>query len=108
MSMTAHLLFQQKTQLPSGNSRVHRMGGQWVDETTETPRIIDSKVSAAAIERVFVAVQAGMRTTNEIGDRMLMSVTVVQRALIALEDWPTGPRVRRIKAFPAHRFEVIE
>jgi hypothetical protein len=23
---------------------------------------------------------------------MLMSVTVVQRALIALEDWPTGPR----------------
>jgi hypothetical protein len=108
MSMTAHLLFQQKTQLPSGNSRVHRMGGKWVDETAKAPRMIDSKVSAAAIERVFVAVQAGMRTTNEIGDRMLMSVTVVQRALIALEDWPTGPRVRRIKAFPAHRFEVVE
>ena len=108
MSMTAHLLFQQKTQLPSGSSRVHRMGEKWVDETAKAPRMIDSKVSAAAIERVFVAVQAGMRTTNEIGDRMLMSVTVVQRALIALEDWPGGPRVRRIKSFPAHQFEVIE
>ena len=70
--------------------------------------MIDSKVSAAAIERVFVAVQAGMKTVNEIGDRMLMSVTVVQRALIALEDWPGGPRVKRIKASRAHRFEVVE
>jgi hypothetical protein len=107
-SFTAHILFNLPTVLPTGKERTHRMGGKWVDETAKAPRMIDSKVSAAAIERVFVAVQAGMRTTNEIGDRMLMSVTVVQRALIVLEDWPGGPRVRRIKSFPAHQFEVIE
>ncbi|MBK7424520.1 MAG: hypothetical protein IPJ48_16365 [Propionivibrio sp.] len=84
------------------------MGGKMGRRDGEGTQDDRLKVSAAAIERVFVAVQAGMRTTNEIGDRMLMSVTVVQRALIALEDWPTGPRVRRIKAFPAHRFEIIE
>ena len=53
MSMTAHLLFQQKTQLPSGNSRVHRMGGKWVDETAKAPRMIDSKVSAKTAIRLL-------------------------------------------------------
>lgn len=107
MSLTAHLLFSNPTTLPAGKARIHRMGGKWVDEV-EGFRVPDCKVSAPSVERVYIAVKSGLRTTNAIADGMLMSVTVVQRALIALEDWPSGPRVRRIKSFPAHQFEVVE
>ena len=83
------------------------MGGKWVDEV-DGPKALDSKVSSASVERVYDAVKAGLRTTNAIADKLIMSVTVVQRALITLEDWPSGPRVKRIRSFPAHQFEVAE
>jgi hypothetical protein len=107
-SFTAHLLFNRPTILPTGKERTHRMGGKWVDESSTTRSRLDCPVSASSVERVYIAVKSGLRTTNAIADGMLMSVTVVQRALIVLEDWPGGPRVRRIKSFPAHQFEVIE
>ena len=107
-SFTAHILFNRPTVLPTGKERTHRMGGKWADESSTTNSRLDCPVAAASVERVYIAVKSGLRTTNAIADGMLMSVTVVQRALIVLEDWPGGPRVRRIREFPAHRFEVIE
>ena len=107
-SFTAHILFNMPTVLPTGKERTHRMGGKWVDESSTTNSRLDSPVAASSVERVYIAVKSGLRTTNAIAGGMLMSVTVVQRALIVLEDWPGGPRVRRIKSFPAHQFEVIE
>lgn len=107
MSLTAHILFAAPTTLLQGQPRTHRMNGKWVDEIEGT-KAVDCKVSAAAVERVFNAVESGLRTTNEIGDKKLISVTVVKRALVALENWPGGPRIRRIKSFPAHRFEVVK
>ena len=108
MSLTAHLIFNKETIFPTGKERVHRMGGKWVDESSTTNSRLGCPVAASSVERVYIAVKSGLRTTNSIADGMLMSVTVVQRALIVLEDWPGGPRVRRIKSFPAHQFEVIE
>jgi hypothetical protein len=108
MSLTAHLIFNRATILPTGTERTHRMGGKWVDESSATNSRLDSPVAAPSVERVYIAVKSGLRTTNAIADGMLMSVTVVQRALIVLEDWPGGPRVRRIKSFPAHQFEVMQ
>ncbi len=113
MSFTAHILFNAPTILPIGKERTHRMGGKWVDESSTTRAKpsnsrLDCQVAASSVERVYIAVKSGMRTKNAIADGMMMSVTVVQRALIVLEDWPGGPRVRRIKSFPAHQFEVIE
>ena len=107
-SFTAHILFNLPTVLPTGKERTHRMGGKWVDESSTTSSRLDCPVAASSVERVYIAVKSGLRTTKAIADGMLMSVTVVQRALISLEDWPGGPRVRRIREFPAHRFEVIE
>ena len=113
MSLTAHLIFNKETIFPTGKERVHRMGGKWVDESSTTRAKpsnsrLDCPVAASSVERVYIAVKSGLRTTKAIADGMLMSVTVVQRALIVLEDWPGGPRVRRIKSFPAHQFEVIK
>ena len=107
-SFTAHILFNLPTVLPTGKERTHRMDGKLVDESSATNSRLDCPVSAANVERVYIAVKAGLRTKSAIADGMLMSVTVVQRALIVLEDWPGGPRVRRIKSFPAHQFEIIE
>ena len=105
---TAHILFNRPTVLPTGKERTHRMGGKWVDESPTTSSRLDCPVAASSVERVYIAVKSGLRTKSTIADGMLMSVTVVQRALIVLEDWPGGPRVRRIKSFPAHQFEIIE
>ena len=107
-SFTAYILFNLPTVLPTGKERTHRMGGKWVDESSTTNSRLDSPVAASSVERVYIAVKSGLRTTNAIADGMLMSVTVIQRALIVLEDWPGGPRVRRIKSFPAHQFEVVQ
>lgn len=105
---TAHILFNRPTVLPTGKERTHRMGGKCVDESSTTSSRLDCPVAASSVERVYIAVKSGLRTKSTIADGMLMSVTVVQRALIVLEDWPGGPRVRRIKSFPAHQFEVIK
>ena len=103
-SFTAHILFNLPTILPAGKERTHRMGGKWVDEVAAS----NPDERAAKVERVFQAVKSGARTVNAIADRVCISETVVKRSLSILEDWPEGPRVRRIREFPAHRFEVIE
>lgn len=104
MSLTAHLIFNKETILPTGKERVHRMGGKWVDEVAAS----SPDERAAKVERVFLAVNDGACRVNSIADRTCFSETVVKRSLSILEDWPEGPRVRRIREFPAHRFEVIE
>ena len=103
-SFTAHLLFNRPTILPIGKERTHRTGGKWVDEVAAS----SPDARAAKVERVFLAVKAGACTVTAIADRVCISETVVKRSLSILEDWPEGPRVRRIREFPAHRFEVIE
>ena len=104
MSLTAHLIFNKETILPTGKERVHRMGGKWVDEVAAS----SPDERAAKVERVFLAVKYGACTVTAIANRLCISETVVKRSLSILEDWPEGPRVRRIKSFPAHQFEVIK
>ncbi len=103
-SFTAHILFNLPTILPTGKERTHRMGGKWVDEVAAS----SPDERAAKVERVFLAVKNGACRVNSIADRTCFSETVVKRSLSILEDWPGGPRVRRIKSFPAHQFEVIK
>ena len=103
-SFTAHILFNMPTILPTGKERTHRMGGKWVDEVAAS----SPDERAAKVERVFLAVKYGACTVTAIANRLCISETVIKRSLSILEDWPEGPRVRRIREFPAHRFEVIE
>ena len=68
MSLTAHILFNHKTELPRGKARTHRMDSWWKSGTPESvySREHCALEKAANIEKVFVAISQGVSTALEI------------------------------------------
>lgn len=110
MSLTAHILFNIKTDLPRGNVRKHRMESWWKSNTPESvfAREHCALKKAANIEKVFTAVSNGSATALDIADAVGLSLATVQKALHELEDWPDNPRIVRFRGKVAHRFEVVK
>ena len=110
MSLTAHLLFNHKTELPLGVKRTHRMHSWWKSGTPESvyAREHCALEKAANIEKVFTAISQGSATALEIESAVGLSLATVQKALHELEDWPECPRIIRIRGKVAHRFEVVK
>ena len=110
MSLTAHILFNYKTELPRGKVRKHRMESWWKSGTPESvfAREHCAAEKAANIEKVFTAVADGHNTALSIADASGLSLATVQKALHELEDWIEGPRIARIRGKVAHRFEVVK
>ena len=110
MSLTSHILFNHKTELPSGKVRTHRMDSWWKSGTPESvyAREHCAREKAANIEKVFVAISKGVSTALEIESAVGLSLATVQKALHELEDWDVGPRIVRIRGGKARRFEVVK
>lgn len=110
MSLTAHILFNYKTELPRGKVRKHRMESWWKSGTPESifAREHCAAEKAANIEKVFTAVADGHNTAVAIANASGLALATVQKALHELEDWLDGPRIVRIRGSVAHRFEVIK
>lgn len=110
MSLTAHILFNYKTELPRGKVRKHRMDSWWKSGTPESvyAREHHALEKAANIEKVFVAISQGVCTALEIESAVGLSLATVQKALHELEDWTDGPRLVRIRGGKAHRFQVVK
>lgn len=64
------------------------------------------KTRLANIERVFNAVADGFDTINKISDEIGLSITTTQKALIALEEEWTPPRIIRTRGKLAHVFRI--
>ena len=110
MSLTAHILFNHKTELPRGNVRKHRMDSWWKSGTPESvfAREYCALEKAANIEKVFLAISKGVCTALEIKSAVCLSLATVHKALHELEDWTDGPRIVRIRGGKAHRFQVVK
>lgn len=109
MSLFATLLLDRPVTLPVGIKRRHLMEDTRRASPDAPPR--DSHKNQAAksrnIEAVHAAVAAGATTHAELEDATGLSQSTVKKALYALEDWPTGPRISRDRRNQTHRFEVI-
>lgn len=70
MSLTSHLLFNAPTVLPIGKERIHRMSGKWVDESSTTNSRLDCPVAASSVERVYIAVKSGLRSSENVNSRV--------------------------------------
>lgn len=110
MSLTAHLLFNDKTELPRGKVRKHRIDSWWKSGSPESvfAREHCALEKAANIEKVFAAISQGATTALEIESVVGLSLATVQKALHELEGCPDNPRIIRIRGKVAHRFEVVK
>lgn len=110
MSLTAHLLFNHKTELPRGRGRKHRIDSWWKSGTPESVFAREHRAAekAANIEKVFLSISNGEDTALKIEAAIGLSLATVQKALHELEDWPESPRIVRTRGGRAHRFEVVK
>ena len=110
MSLTAHILFNHKTEAPRGNVRKHRIDSWSKSGTPESVYAREHRAleKAANIEKVFVAISQGVGTALEIVAAVGLSLSTVHKALHELEDLTDGPRIVRIRGGKAHRFEVVK
>lgn len=112
-SMISYLLSGQIPPRPSG-CRVRTVTmesgtGYKRSKGADTNAARAEKTRLANIERVYNAVADGIKTIPEISDTIGLSITTTQKALIALEEEWTPPRVLRIRGHGLrHVFEVIE
>ena len=110
MSLTAHILFGRPTRLPAGRIRTHNPDTR--RHAATTPAEIDNaarnaETRLANVENVFNAIADGHISTIAIEDATGLSKTTVQKALHELEDWPSGPRIVRIRSSQqAHTFRI--
>ena len=108
MSLFATLLLDRPVTLPTGIKRRHLMEDGPRHDREERPTNNRNVLTALAnAEAVLAAVAAGCTTHAELEDATGLSQSTVKKALYALEDWPTGPRISRDRRNPTHRFEVI-
>lgn len=112
-SLLSYLLSGQVPQRPRG-CKVRTVTMESKNGYKRNQGVIDNaaraeKTRLANIERVYNAVADGIKTIPEISDTIGLSITTTQKALIALEEEWTPPRVLRIRGHGLrHVFEVIE
>lgn len=108
MSLTAHILFERPTTLPSGRRRRHMMeDGRRIDpDAPRQPTHTNVLTALRNTEAVHAAVSAGCDTVTSISTHTGLSLSTVKKALSRLEGWPGGARVSRDRRETTHRFEV--
>jgi len=109
MSLTATLLNNSPVKLPKGRVITHSMDNRSAagEQQADPRNRADKKTSAANTELIFHAIAAGADSTKAIADATGLGKSTIQRALVALENWPTGARILRTKSYRANSFIAI-
>jgi len=104
VSLTSTLLFGEPITLPKGRKRRHSMFRGDPDHPPAPQQQAAERL--ANIERIYSAIAAGSRTREEVIDATGLSNGTVWKATLALESWPTGPRIAIEKNKGKHTLRI--